>query len=100
MIAKCMLFASMTLVALFLLTGCAKYEPGANFRVHSTGKETTITKYTGTAMGAGIGAHFGAFNIYAVTDNVLSVTKIGAPALETASTYRQASARFGIVFAW
>ena len=60
----------------------------------------TLSKYTGTAMGAGIGAHFGAFNIYAVTDNVLSVTKIGAPAFETASTYRQASARFGIVFAW
>ena len=60
----------------------------------------TMSKYTGTAVGAGIGAHFGPFNIYAVTDNILGVTTIGAPALEKASKYKQASARFGIVFAW
>ena len=60
----------------------------------------TLSKYTGTAMGAGIGAHFGAFNIYAVTDNIFCVTTIGAPAFEKASTYRQANLRFGIVFAW
>jgi len=57
-----------------------------------------MSKYTGTAMGAGIGVHFGAFNFYAVTDNILCVAKIGAPALELASTYRQANARIGIVF--
>lgn len=58
----------------------------------------TMSNYTGTAMGAGIGVHFGAFNFYAVTDNILCVAKIGAPALELASTYRQANARIGIVF--
>lgn len=60
----------------------------------------TMSKYTGTAVGAGIGAHFGAFNIYAVTDNIMCLTTIGAPAFELASAYRQANARFGIVFAW
>ena len=60
----------------------------------------TLSKFTGTTMGIGIGGHFGAFNIYAVTDNFLNVTKIGAPALELASSYRQANARFGIVWSW
>ena len=60
----------------------------------------TLSKYTGSAIGCGIGAHFGPFNIYAVTDNILGVVKIGAPALEKASAYRQANARFGLVFAW
>lgn len=60
----------------------------------------TVSKYTGTALGAGVGAHFGPFNIYAVTDNILSVTTIGGSALEKATTYRQANARFGIVWTW
>lgn len=60
----------------------------------------TMSKYTGTGMGIGIGGHFGPFNIYAVTDNFLTVTKIGAPALELASSFRQANARFGIVWSW
>lgn len=60
----------------------------------------TMSKYTGTGMGIGIGGHFGPFNIYAVTDNFLNVTKIGAPALELASSFRQANARFGIVWSW
>ena len=60
----------------------------------------TLSKYTGTGMGFGIGGHFGPFNIYFVTDNLLGVAKIGAPALEIASAYRQSNARFGIVFAW
>jgi hypothetical protein len=60
----------------------------------------TLSKYTGTGMGIGIGGHFGPFNIYAVTDNFLNVTKIGAPALELASSFRQANARFGIVWSW
>lgn len=60
----------------------------------------TMSKYTGTGVGIGIGGHFGSFNIYAVTDNFLNVTKIGAPALELASSFRQANARFGIVWSW
>jgi len=60
----------------------------------------TMSKYTGTGLGIGIGGHFGPFNIYAVTDNFLNVTKIGSPALELASSYRQANARFGIVWSW
>lgn len=60
----------------------------------------TFSKYTGTGVGLGIGGHFGTFNIFAVTDNVLNVAKIAAPLLEKASTYKQANIRLGIVFSW
>lgn len=60
----------------------------------------TMSQYTGTALGAGFGVHFGPFNLYAVTDNILSLTTIGTSALEMASTYRQANARLGIVWSW
>ena len=50
MIGKKLFLASLTLLALSLLAACAKYEPEENFEVHSTGKETAITKYNGTAM--------------------------------------------------
>lgn len=60
----------------------------------------TMSKYTGTTVGFGIGGHFGPFNIFAVTDNILSVATIGSPAIEFASSFRQANARFGIVWYW
>jgi len=61
---------------------------------------TTLSKYTGTTVGFGIGGHFGPFNIYAVTDNILNVAQIGHPALEMASSLRQNNLRFGIVWSW
>ena len=61
---------------------------------------TTLSKYTGTTVGFGIGGHFGPFNIYAVTDNILSVAQIGHPVLEMASSLRQSNIRCGIVWSW
>ncbi len=58
----------------------------------------TLSDYTGTAVGVGLGLHAGAFNIYAVTDNILCVTKLGSPALEMTSAYRTANIRAGIVW--
>lgn len=60
----------------------------------------TLSKYTGTAFGLGIGGHFGPFNIYFVTDNILNVMTIGSPAVEMASTFRQANLRCGIAWTW
>ena len=60
----------------------------------------TLSKYTGSSIGAGLGFHAGPFNIYAVTDNLLCIFKVGSPALEMASSYRSANIRMGIVFAW
>ena len=58
----------------------------------------TLSDYTGTAVGVGFGLHAGPFNIYAVTDNILCVTKFGSPALEMTSAYRTANFRTGIVW--
>ena len=58
----------------------------------------TMSKYTGTAVGVGFGLHAGPFNIYAVTDNILCVSKFGSNILEVSSAYRTANIRAGIVW--
>lgn len=58
----------------------------------------TMSKYTGSSLGAGIGLHFGPFNIFAVTDNILTVTKIGKPIAELATEYKTANIRMGLVW--
>ena len=58
----------------------------------------TLSKYTGSSIGMGLGLHFGAFNFFVATDNVLGFAKVGSPALELASSYRSANIRTGIVF--
>lgn len=58
----------------------------------------TLSKYSGSAFGAGIAFHFGPFNIYAVTDNILMLSKIGRSTVEMATSYTNVNARLGIVF--
>lgn len=60
----------------------------------------TLSKYTGSGLGMGLGFHFGPFNMYAVTDNILAVTRANSPIAEFASAYQQVNARFGIVWTW
>lgn len=60
----------------------------------------TLSKYTGSSIGAGLGVHAGPFNFYAVTDNLLCLFKVGSSAVEMSSSYRAANIRLGIVFAW
>lgn len=60
--------------------------------------DCTLSDYTGTAVGVGLGVHAGPFNIYAVTDNILGVTKLGSDVLEVSSAYRTANIRAGIVW--
>jgi len=58
----------------------------------------TASKYCGNSVGVGIGFHFGPVNFYAVTDNVLMLSKIGKSTVEMCSTYSSASIRAGLVF--
>ena len=60
----------------------------------------TLSKYTGSGFGAGIGFHFGPFNLYAVSDNIFGLFKVNTSAYEFVSNYKQTNARVGIVFAW
>ena len=57
----------------------------------------TMSNYTGSSLGAGLGFHFGPVNLYAVTDNILTVTKIGKPIAELATEYKTANVRLGLV---
>ena len=58
----------------------------------------TLSKYTGTAVGLGLGVHAGPFNIYASTDNLLALTKMSSTAAEFATAYQSSGFRFGIVW--
>lgn len=58
----------------------------------------TMSKYSGTALGLGLGFHAGPFNFYAVTDNVLVLTKISKPIVEAATSYTATNFRLGIVW--
>lgn len=60
----------------------------------------TLSKYTGNALGFGVGFHAGPFNIYAVSDNLLALTKMTGTAVEFATAYKTSGFRFGVVFSW
>lgn len=57
----------------------------------------TVSKYSGNALGAGVAFHFGPVNIYAVTDNIMLLSKIGQSTVEMATTYDSANVRCGVV---
>ncbi len=58
----------------------------------------TYSEYCGNCVGFGFGVHVGPFNIYAVTDNILLVSKIGSPIDKLATSYPANNVRFGVVW--
>ena len=58
----------------------------------------TASKFSGTSLGLGIGFHGGPFNFYAVTDNILTLTKVASPTVEMATAYQASNFRIGIVW--
>ncbi|MBR6438929.1 MAG: hypothetical protein IKS65_07100 [Bacteroidales bacterium] len=58
----------------------------------------TMSNYTGNALGTGLGLHFGAFNFYVVSDNILAMFKTASYTEEFATSYQSAGARLGVVF--
>lgn len=58
----------------------------------------TLSKFSGNALGAGVAFHFGPVNIYAVTDNVMLLSKIGKSTVEMMTSYTCANFRVGLVF--
>ena len=71
---------------------------GSFFRFLNFTASYTASKYSGNYVGAGLSLNFGPLNIYAVTDNIMILTKINAPTAELATSYDAANVRFGIVF--
>ena len=58
----------------------------------------SLSKYMGNALGFGFGFHAGPFNIFAVSENVLGLTKMSKPTVEFATAYKTTGFRAGIVW--
>ncbi len=71
---------------------------GSFFRFLNFTASYTASKYSGNYVGAGLSLNFGPLNIYAVTDNIMLLTKINASTVELATSYNAANVRFGLVF--
>ena len=71
---------------------------GSFFKFLNFTASYTASKYVGNSIGAGISLNFGPLNIYAVTDNIMIVSKIGASTTKLLTSYDSANVRFGLVF--
>lgn len=71
---------------------------GSFFKFLNFTASYTASKYVGNSIGAGISLNFGPLNIYAVTDNIMIVSKIGASTTKLLTSYDSANVRFGMVF--
>lgn len=71
---------------------------GSFLRHINVAADFTVSKYSGTSVGLGLGFHFGPVNFYAATDNVMMLSKIGKSTVEMAASYNTADLRLGLVF--
>ncbi len=58
----------------------------------------TASKYAGNSIGLGFGVNCGPLNIYAVTDNIMILSKLNASTMEMLTSYKAANVRLGLVF--
>ncbi len=73
---------------------------GSCWRVLNFTASYTLSKYSGNSIGAGVGVNLGPLNIYAVTDNIMIVSKVNASTMEMLTSYNAANVRFGLVFSF
>lgn len=71
---------------------------GSFFRFLNLTASYTASKYSGNSVGFGIGVNVGPLNLYAVTDNIMILSKLNASTLEMATSYKAANVRLGLVF--
>lgn len=71
---------------------------GSFFKFLNLTASYTASKYVGNSIGAGLSLNFGPLNIYAVTDNIMILSKLNASTMELATSYESANVRLGLVF--
>ena len=71
---------------------------GAFWDVINLSMHYTISTYSGSSVGIGLGLHAGPFNAYLASDNVLALTKISASTVEFATAYKTTGIRLGVVW--
>lgn len=71
---------------------------GSFFRFLNFTASYTASKYAGNSLGFGFGVNLGPLNVYAITDNIMILSKLHTSALEMATSYKAANVRLGLVF--
>ncbi|MBQ8222948.1 MAG: hypothetical protein IJZ87_06355 [Bacteroidales bacterium] len=71
---------------------------GSFFRFLNLTASYTASKYVGNSIGAGVSLNLGPLNVYAVTDNIMILTKMNASTIESVTSYKSANVRLGVVF--
>lgn len=69
---------------------------GSLYRYLNLSASYTLSKYSGSTLGLGIGVNIKNFNIFVATDNIMIVSKYNAPIMEMLTSYKSANIRFGI----
>ena len=71
---------------------------GSFFKVLNLTTSYTISKYSGNALAAGFALNLGPLKVYAVSDNIMLLSKRSAPVTEMLTSYRVANFRLGLIF--
>ncbi len=71
---------------------------GSFFRFLNFTASYTASKYAGNSVGFGFGVNLGPLNVYAITDNIMILSKLNTSPLEMATSYSSANFRLGLVF--
>ena len=71
---------------------------GSFFKFLNFTASYTASKYVGNSIGAGVSLNLGPLNIYAVTDNIMILSKMNASTMELVTSYDSANVRLGLVF--
>lgn len=71
---------------------------GSFFKVLNLTTSYTISKYSGNALAAGFALNLGPLKVYAVSDNIMLLSKRSAPITEMLTSYRVANFRLGLIF--
>lgn len=71
---------------------------GAFWDILNVSAHYTLSTYSGSSVGLGLGVHAGPFNAFIASDNVLAFTKVASSTVEFATAYRTSGIRCGIVW--
>ena len=71
---------------------------GSFFKIVNLTASYTMAKYSGNSVSAGIAFSAGPLKIYAVSDNIMILSKRKASTVEMLTSYEVTNIRFGLMF--
>lgn len=73
---------------------------GSFFRIFDLTANYTISKYSGHSLSAGVALSLGSVKLYAVSDNIMILSKLSKTTVEMLTSYRVANFRLGLIFSF